>query len=136
MKQRFSIFVKKQVTLKSFCTFILLFTLTLQSFYLSFMTVEYQLHLSDYIAQCINRDKPELHCDGQCVLMKKIGEKEKGDSSRNLVVYEYSAHYLHREYTVLTPTQPIEKFQKTYFSPNQTDYRFDYHTSIFRPPVV
>ncbi|TYP97699.1 hypothetical protein BC792_102121 [Sphingobacterium allocomposti] len=114
----------------------LLVALTLHSFYRSIMTLEYQIHLPDYIAKCINKDKPQLHCDGQCVLMKKIKEKEKEETKKSLAAYEYSAHYIHKEKTFFTSSLPHMDIMKEPLSPYLADYRFNYHTAIFRPPIV
>src|SRR3546814_3580685 len=84
----------KQILIR-FCAYILFAALTLQSFYRSIMTVEYQIHLPAYIAKCINKDQPQLHCNGQCALMKKIEDKEDKEAKKNLVVYEYSSLYVH-----------------------------------------
>src|SRR5690606_1549202 len=115
--------------------YILLVALTLQSFYRSIMTVEYQIHLPDYIAKCINRDRPQLHSNGQCVLMKKIEEKEKKDAQKNLIVYEYSSLYVHNGQVTFTMPEQQEQTSQPHFSPYLIDYRFNYHASIFRPPV-
>lgn len=121
--------------MKFFSTYILLLALTLQSFYCSIMTVEYQLHLPDYIAQCINKDRPQLHCNGQCLLMKKIKEKEKKESKKDALAYKYSTPYLHKECTIVNLYEVEEEsFQRSLFS-YQNEYRFIYHNSIFRPPV-
>jgi len=119
-----------------FCTYILLVAMTLQSFYRSIIALDYQLNLPDYIAMCINKDKPQLHCDGQCVLMKKIREKEKEDTKKNLVIYEYSAHYVHKEQIFFTLYQPNEEIIEKTFSPYLIDYRFTYNSPIFRPPIA
>ena len=41
--------------------------------------IEYYFKLEEYKAQCINKAKPRLHCDGKCHLMEKLkvaaGEK-------------------------------------------------------------
>src|SRR5690606_23337162 len=102
--------------------------LTLQSFYRSIMAVEYQIHLPAYIAQCINKDQPQLHCNGQCVLMKKIEEKEDKEAKKNMVMYEYSSLYVHNGGIVLTLPQPKEKANPNHFSPYRIDYGFNYHT--------
>lgn len=118
-----------------FCAYILLVALTLQSFYRSIMAVEYQIHLPEYLAKCINKDQPQLHCNGQCVLMKKIKDKEKEETKKNLVVYEYSALYMHTENTISTTYQLNEEANESHFSPYLIDYRFNYNTPIFRPPI-
>ncbi len=99
------------------------------------MTIEYQIHLPEYIAKCINKDRPQLHCNGQCVLMKKIEEKEEKDAKKSLVVYEYSSLYTHNSHFVLTMHPLQEEINQNHFPPYLTDYRFDYNTPIFRPPI-
>lgn len=107
----------------------------LQSFYRNIMFMEYQIHLPEYLSKCINKDKPELHCNGKCVLMEKIKENEQKEAKKNLVVYDYSALYVHKEHITLTIYQPNEESGEKSFSPYLIDYRFEYNTSIFRPPV-
>ncbi len=109
--------------------------MTLQSFYRSIMTMEYQIHLPEYLAKCINKDRSELHCNGQCVLMKKIKEKEKEETKRNLVVYEYNALYVHKEHVIFTLCQPYEEAHERPYSPYLIDYRFTYNSPVFRPPI-
>lgn len=113
----------------------LLAALTLQSFHRSIMTMEYQLHLPDYIAQCINKSRPELHCDGQCVLMKKIAEKEEKHASKNAVAYEYSALYVHNDRLALHIPQPTADTGRQHFTPYRADYRFNHHNAVFHPPM-
>jgi len=37
--------------------------------------LHYQWNRAAYIAQCENKNKPGLHCDGKCYLKKKMGVK-------------------------------------------------------------
>src|SRR5690554_6194696 len=99
------------------------------------MTMEYQIHLPEYLSKCVNKDKPQLQCNGQCVFMKKIQEKEQKEAKRNLVAYEYSALYVHNEYAVFTMYQPKEECYELSSLPYLINYRFEYNTTIFRPPV-
>lgn len=122
--------------MRVFCTYILLVTLTLQSFYRNIMAMDYQIHLTDYLAKCINLDRPQLHCDGQCVLMQKIKEKEQKEGQKNLVVYEYSALYVHKEYTPFAMDHPYEEVYEGSFPPYLIDYSFDFNKPIFRPPTI
>ncbi len=43
-------------------------------------TLHYQWNRAVYIAQCVNKDKPNLHCDGQCAFMKQMAAHEKNGS--------------------------------------------------------
>lgn len=100
------------------------------------MTMDYEIHLPEYIAQCVNKDRPDLHCNGQCVLMKKIKEQEKEDSKKNLIIYEYSSLYVHKSQPVFDLKVTKEEIVETHFSPYLVDYRFNHHSSVFRPPIA
>lgn len=100
------------------------------------MAVDYQIHLSSYIAKCINKDKPLLHCDGHCVLMTKIKDKEKDEAEKNVVVYEYSSHYVHKERVVFSMTSPHHEVDKNTISLYRNEYGFNYYSPIFRPPIA
>jgi len=34
--------------------------------------LEYVVKLEEYKARCINKTKPEMHCNGKCILMQKL----------------------------------------------------------------
>lgn len=110
--------------------------MTLQSFYRSVMTMEYQIHLPEYILKCINKDKPQFNCNGQCELMKKIKAKEQKESKKNFLVYEYSSHYMPMDYLQLNIQPQYDNVFQILYIPHVEDYCFDFNTSVFRPPVV
>ncbi|MFB5944207.1 hypothetical protein [Albibacterium profundi] len=122
--------------MRLFWTYVLLAALTTQSFYRNIMVMDYQINLPDYIAKCINKDKPELHCDGQCVLMKKIKEQEKRETQKNYVVYDYSALYVHKEYLVLETQLPSGESGQNQFLAYLDNYTYEYHSPIFHPPLA
>ncbi len=43
-------------------------------------TLQYQLNRASYVALCVNKNKPALHCDGQCAFMKQIAAREENNS--------------------------------------------------------
>ena len=97
--------------------------------------MEYQINLPEYISKCINKSKPQLQCNGKCALTKKIKEKEQNDSKKNLVFYEYSSLYVHKEHFILTMFKPNAVTFEKHFLPYLINYRFEYNTAVFRPPV-
>lgn len=108
----------------------------MQSFYRTIMTMEYQIHLPEYLAKCINREQPQLHCNGQCILMQKIKEKEKQEDKKNLTVYEYSSLYVNKENTAFIPYIVKEQPEKIHFSRYLKNYNFEYNITVFRPPIA
>lgn len=93
----------------------------------------------DYIANvlCINKSKPELHCNGKCYLSKELAKTNDTDSSP-LSKTKNSGQKLLDIYILpdITEIQNTEKislfnFKFTY----KADYSFLFLQSIFRPPV-
>lgn len=56
---------------------ILLIAFLGQTFNQGFYYVDYLVNKASYMEKCINKARPNLHCNGQCLLMKKIEEQEK-----------------------------------------------------------
>lgn len=92
----------------------------------------------DYIAKylCENRDKPQLHCNGNCVLMKKIKkaqEKEKQNPTAKLKaeVYDFVDSYALFSFTpasIEITRLPLRKGCPAYSSRNPH--------RLFRPPIA
>lgn len=114
-------------------TYVLLIALTLQSFYSTVLVMDYQINLVEYLANCLNKD--QLHCQGQCILMSKIREKEKDETKKNVVIYEYNALYTHKNYILFDIYPPKDEILKSQFPSYQVEYSFDYNAPIFRPPI-
>ena len=93
--------------LKSFSLFIL--SLFIWSILAPVLTVfEYFINY-DYIVEvlCINKDKPELECDGKCYLKEQLSESSiiKNDTSEErLIDYRYKPLplYFHQRTKIIT----------------------------------
>lgn len=59
-----------------------LICLIFQTFSKEFILGEYYFNQHHYLDLCSNKNNLSLHCNGQCVLMKKIKENEK-EENRN-----------------------------------------------------
>lgn len=74
---------------------LLLLIFLVQTFHQSLLIVDYYLNPRSFAAHCENKNKPQLHCNGHCQLMKKIkneGGKDKQNPERrgnnkNEIVY-------------------------------------------------
>jgi len=126
---------KLGLSLKTICTYVLLFALTLQSLHSSFLLAEYRVRLPEYLAKCINRDRPAMHCDGQCLLMQKVKEAEKGDSQKNLPAHAFSTLYVHQERLIFVPHIYVQSGEKP-FSPYRMGRGTDHHAAVFHPPIA
>ncbi len=89
----------------------------------------------DYIAEflCINKDKPELECNGKCYLAEQLkkASEEKEKNLPAIAMEEYPIGII-----LLTSFQTIETTetpQKANFHYTNS-YTFSYLNSVFHPP--
>ena len=63
---------------KQFTAILLLFAITVQTFHKAIIVIDFYRN-QEYIAKnlCENRFRPQLHCDGHCLLAKKLQQAEK-----------------------------------------------------------
>jgi hypothetical protein len=50
-----------------------------QAFSRYFIVADYYLDTAAYIAKCINKDRPQMHCNGRCQLCKKLQAQDNTD---------------------------------------------------------
>jgi hypothetical protein len=95
----------------------------------------------DYIAKvlCINRDKPEMHCNGNCILMQRIKaseENERKEIPQKLKEQKEIFYYLNISNWLLQ--SPIEensrKQQLTFFY--ESPFTTAFVKGLFRPPKI
>lgn len=90
----------------------------------------------DYIAEylCINKDKPDMHCDGKCYLMQML-EEENQQKKQNLPpidLREYPIGFVQvlqldeQIETLSIPTQNISYIEQ---------YSYLLNHSLFHPPI-
>lgn len=96
----------------------------------------------DYIVKnfCINKNRPQLNCDGKCYLAKRIAaakEKEEREAERNFV-YQLCE-------TIAEPIRPVFAFGKCDTAETQVTVSFDYlpnlkgrilTSGVFHPPLT
>ncbi|MBE7629195.1 hypothetical protein F7647_05910 [Tenacibaculum piscium] len=95
--------------------------------------VEYAINY-DYISKvlCINKDKPELQCNGKCQLMKKIEQQQEDDfKSLRIHMEEYPIGFV--ELLNFTENNTVDIFAVEEFSYRQT-YSYLFETATFHPP--
>lgn len=96
--------------------------------------VEYVLN-QDYIAEflCINKDKPELKCNGKCHLVKEIEKQQESESNSLRVSLEnYPIGFVNifkidPFKTFITSKESAHAFYKKL-------YHFDFSKRAFQPP--
>jgi hypothetical protein len=97
--------------------------------------VEYAINY-DYIAKvlCINKDKPELNCNGKCQLMKKLKQQEEDDfNSLRIHMEEYPIGFV--EILKINDESSITALQDNNFH-YEIDYTYLFKQAVFHPPII
>jgi len=91
----------------------------------------------DYISQvlCINKDKPEMHCNGKCYLMQTL-EKAAKEKKEDKFPVKVEFPLLFCE---VIKTGAIHKPSITFTKkvcPSLEDiYQFNFYSFLFKPPI-
>ncbi|HRP55846.1 hypothetical protein [Agriterribacter sp.] len=120
--------------MKSFTTILLFTIIFLQTFSSFVIRADYFINKS-YIARvlCINKEKPQTHCNGKCYLTKQLDQQEKQDQQAPVPKWEkfdMQPFFLPKDLDFLndrllvTTEYPIENEMLT----------FSFPRSIFHPP--
>ncbi len=92
--------------------------LCIQTFFSLFITAGYYLNTPVYAANCVNKSKPQMHCNGKCQLQKKLNEENNKDkqnterknddgltvissktffsSVKNILIKAHNKNYIHK----------------------------------------
>jgi hypothetical protein len=65
--------------LKQFVAAFMLLTFMAQTFSNALIVTDYYINMASFAVNCENKDKPQLHCNGQCQMVKQL-EKEDNSS--------------------------------------------------------
>jgi hypothetical protein len=100
--------------------------------------VEYVVNY-EYISKvlCVNKDKPMLHCNGKCQLMKelaKASENEKPISDKKIVAQEFEVLFF--ENIKLFEAKPRFYFITTQINDSYSNFYSHLNScSVFHPPT-
>lgn len=85
---------------------------------------------------CVNKDIPEMHCNGSCML-SKMDKQQEQDTDKSTAPKVVQLHPLFFEGI---PSFDYVKFivvrDKSSFTQYQNHYSFNYIESLFRPPIT
>ena len=107
----------------------------LQTFSRLLIIADYYVNTSRFAVNCENKDKPMLHCNGKCQMMKQLNKAEKSEQKnpeRKLENRdEVSLFNSHHFYTIKPITFPIQKQYAGFISVSIPSKKA---LAIFRPP--
>jgi hypothetical protein len=119
-----------------FISIVLFITLVFQCLCSLGVLAWFQANRSYIIAElCENRDKPAMHCNGQCVLMKKLKKLEDQQDK------EHASNINKVEVTIVIPTmlvlpELIKIVLKNTIPPYNKSYSYLFSNCPFLPPKL
>ena len=119
--------------LRSFTAIFLLLALSSSQFSRLFIYAGFELN-QNYISStlCENRDKPELHCNGKCYLMKKLKQAEEKEQKQ-----ERQAQKTQIQEAVVVKPLVFKQYAFAVINlhiPSSTGMPQNIKNSIFHPP--
>ena len=110
--------------------------LILQSFNSMLLMGDYYLHTDRYMELCENKAMPMMHCNGQCILakkMKKQAEQEKNNPERRMEK-QADVYYAEPQYLFTPPiATSVERQDFPIVGGTSTTDRPHF---VFRPPIA
>jgi len=95
--------------------------------------VDYQAN-KEYILEflCINRDKPELKCEGKCELVKKLKKDNAEKQSRENKLTDIQLNLFMPQHFRLQPV--FRKFAENRYPPFNASHTVQVFHAIYHPP--
>lgn len=124
------------MVLKKVIVYITLFSLGFHLFYSSGYLLDYFVNTDFYLENCTNKDRPELSCNGQCILMQKMAESQPQNSNSEATVFTpLATEYLKNAFEIsLSESSFLEDSLQEVLWYSHYDYLNSY--SITHPPEV
>lgn len=90
----------------------------------------------NYIASalCENRDKPEMHCNGKCYLLKKLKQAEEKEKNQNRE--SQKNHFQEAMFAQKTTFHFSSSLIKIFYPAELSFALPRYSSSVFHPPQV
>ncbi len=109
---------------------ILLMTITVHLFYSSGFLLDYYVNSDTYKANCENIDRPELNCDGKCILALKMKSSDQSEQ-RKLAPIPSNFEFFKSELPTLLGSTLLAESDNTFVTQN---YNYMVLLDCFRPP--
>jgi hypothetical protein len=115
---------------------VLLLTFFAQTFDQSFLELDFLMN-RNYIAKtlCVNQDKPQMHCKGNCYLARQMQEQQdenKQSGNTRKEKFEVQFFFLPDE-TIINYDLPLIA---VIYAPKRDNIIFQYQQSVFHPPCA
>jgi len=126
--------LRKDLLYHRLAAFLFLAAFSTQYFNRVLILADYYLNPGDYAKVCENKSRPELHCYGKCVVVKKLGAEEKKENqdrrAENREELSLSSHSFNFN---ISPPKGILVSENS-FKPFSSDPLSDRTSDVFHPP--
>lgn len=127
----------KSFTYKHAFALLVLVAFIAQTFSKSIIVLDYYIHPTEFIKNCINKDKPEMHCNGHCQMVKKLKAEEKKDQKNPERTFQHKNEIVFSEKSFLSDLFKSElNFTKVFYHQYASAKAAGISQSIFHPPSV
>ncbi len=121
--------------MKRIVAILVVLTIVFQSFGKLYVFVDYMFYKNYYAdVLCINKDKPEMHCNGQCAFMQKIKSQEKSETPISNVVYKLFETVLFTQFSTITSLDIPTHFLSSFYPELVTKLEDGVTQQLDRPP--
>lgn len=98
---------------RSITAIVLIFSVTVANFTKLFIYAGFEINQTYIVTElCENRDAPEMHCNGQCYLSKKLkqAEEKEKQQERTSQKHHFQEAFLTEKIVVEAPVQFVKSF--------------------------
>ena|SRR5690606_20090939 len=122
--------------IKQVCLLLMATAMLFKAFLAPAVFIDFKLN-QDYIAKvlCINREKPELECNGQCVLMKKMERTQGSDAPEQNQHSKTHLLEIFSEISIVFQPLSFPSVQEEFFSYHEV-VSLEHFSKIFHPPKI
>jgi len=118
--------------LKQFVAVFMLVIFMAQTFSNAIIVADYYANTNSFASHCENKDKPQMHCNGQCQMVKQLekednsskpfGSTSKEKNDLQLFCYDEPAESIHLDSTISTIQNnsfhfSMQQCTRTFFHP-------------------
>lgn len=94
--------------------------------------VDYYVNTDYYKSLCVNKEMPQLNCDGKCVLAQKI-KKQASAKNESILIIPISSEYISN--VMIVSFQKVDTPESPKLSQYINRYSHLFEWDIFKPPI-
>ena len=107
-----------------------------ETFYGDILIADYYSNTAGFAANCVNKNKPKMHCNGKCQLQKKMNEANNNDKQQTTRKNAADANTLSSKTSFEFIACPPNVANKQEFVIINEGAPVDIAASFFHPPCI